>query len=169
MWTLTVADGILMQLSMHTCPKSLYRELPTLLPDATLTSNDHITVIPTIQKTSCNLLDVNQETDNAKDMHLEVFIQWGKKVRQNVEELAEGEQFWVEIIDPCSGYPVFGSRGSGIYSEVEGFQRLLRYSCEQVGMCKVLVHPVWGANIYPATMFSNAPQHILLKACNIHS
>lgn len=44
-----------------------------------------------------------------------------------------------------------------VYSEVDGVELLLRYRCLSAGMCKILVHPRWGAAVYPASLFTNAP------------
>lgn len=44
-----------------------------------------------------------------------------------------------------------------VYSEVDGVEVLLRYRCLSAGMCKILLHPVWGAAVYPASLFTNAP------------
>jgi hypothetical protein len=52
-----------------------------------------------------------------------------------------------------------------VYSEVDGMQVLLNYSCYNAGFCKILVHPTFGSSVYPATIFCYAPigsiQHIL--------
>lgn len=48
-----------------------------------------------------------------------------------------------------------------VYSEVDGVELLLRYRCLSAGMCKILLHPVWGAAVYPASLFTNAPFEIV--------
>lgn len=44
-----------------------------------------------------------------------------------------------------------------VYSEVDGVELLLRYRCLSAGMCKILIHPTWGAAVYPASLFTDAP------------
>jgi len=44
-----------------------------------------------------------------------------------------------------------------VYSEVDGVELLLRYRCLSAGMCKILVHPLWGGAVYPASLFTDAP------------
>jgi hypothetical protein len=43
------------------------------------------------------------------------------------------------------------------YSEVAGFEHLLRYKTQNAGCCKILLHPRWGSSCYPATIFTTAP------------
>lgn len=48
-----------------------------------------------------------------------------------------------------------------VYSEVDGVELLLRYRCLSAGMCKILIHPSWGAAVYPASLFTNAPYELV--------
>ena len=50
-----------------------------------------------------------------------------------------------------------------MYPEVDGFELLRRYPTGQAGVCKVLYHPVWGAAVYPASLFTNAPLETLVE------
>ncbi len=152
-----------MQASVHECPKSLWRMFPTLFPDVCgLLSMDCVCVVVTVQQAHCELLEVSAESDMEKDRLLEQFVHWARAVRDRVPL-----EYWVEAIDPCSGYPMFGQRGSGVYGEVEWCQTLLKYPSEQVGNCRVLRHPQWGTNMYPATLFSNAPRDLLELAIRL--
>ena len=53
--------------------------------------------------------------------------------------------------------------GDAGYSEVEGFQRLLRYSVEHIGQCKVVMHPTWGPRMYPVTVFTEMNREEILQ------
>lgn len=53
-----------------------------------------------------------------------------------------------------------------VYSEVDGVELLLRYRCLSAGMCKILLHPVWGAAVYPASLFTNAPFEVVRDVLN---
>ncbi|RYG46472.1 hypothetical protein EON67_09515 [archaeon] len=46
-------------------------------------------------------------------------------------------------------------------------QSLLRYRCDMAGCCKVVLHPKWGASMYPATLFAIAPLPVLLDALGV--
>lgn len=50
------------------------------------------------------------------------------------------------------------------YSEVAGFEHLLRYKTQNAGCCKILLHPRWGSSCYPATIFTTAPLPALVAA-----
>lgn len=48
-----------------------------------------------------------------------------------------------------------------VYSEVDGVELLLRYRCLSAGMCKILLHPLWGGAVYPASLFTDAPFEVV--------
>lgn len=81
------------------------------------------------------------------------FVQWAEPIIDRLK--AQG--FWADITDPASGYPVFTQRGSAAFSEVDGAQRLHAWDTVQAGGCFMLSHPRWGVNVYPASLFTNAP------------
>lgn len=51
-----------------------------------------------------------------------------------------------------------------VYSEVDALSTLLRYTCQNAGCCKVILHPKWGSSVYPATLFAKAPLEAVLEA-----
>lgn len=66
------------------------------------------------------------------------------------------------------------SSGRGaVFSEVDSFQTLLGYSVTTAGGCRIVLHPKWGANFYPATMFAVAPADVVaveaLAAAKAHA
>ena len=45
-----------------------------------------------------------------------------------------------------------------VYYEVTGIEHFLKdYGSKQIGMCRVIDHPRYGLEAYPATIFTNAP------------
>ncbi len=51
--------------------------------------------------------------------------------------------------------------GSQVYSDVDGSAALLKhvgFTTETIGACRVLAHPKWHFNVYPATFFTNASE-----------
>lgn len=152
-------QGTQFQFSVHKCPKSLFREFPFLFPECPAKNLEELLVIPTVQRADQDLVAVSALVDKEKDVLLENFFAFGNKLRSAIPT-----EFWLELVDPCSGQPVFGQRGSGIYSEADGFVKLLKYQVIQVGLCKVISHPEWATNIYPATIFTNAPESAVIMA-----
>lgn len=63
-----------------------------------------------------------------------------------------GRGHFADIIDPCSGLPVFSEHGSSVYSEVDAASQLLRYRVELAGSCSITLHPIWGDACYPASI-----------------
>ena len=61
---------------------------------------------------------------------------------------------------PSTPSQVFGA-SSTIYSEADGFALLRGYKTADAGGCKVVLHPTWSTEFYPATLVTNAsPEQI---------
>ncbi|RLN93891.1 hypothetical protein BBJ28_00014978 [Nothophytophthora sp. Chile5] len=176
-------DGF--QVSVHSCPRLMLRELMHVFPaQFGRKAVEPVLAILTCQKSLMDLSQFGEDADKEKDRLLETFVAFAQQV---ATQLA-ARQFWVDFIDPCSGLPfcvdtnavAAGDCGecccglqmltlssNKVYSEVDGVELLLRYRCLSAGMCKILVHPVWGAAVYPASLFTNAPfevvQEVLLS------
>eukprot|EP00468_Gymnochlora_sp_CCMP2014_P008144 CAMPEP_0167759528 /NCGR_PEP_ID=MMETSP0110_2-20121227/11076_1 /TAXON_ID=629695 /ORGANISM="Gymnochlora sp., Strain CCMP2014" /LENGTH=209 /DNA_ID=CAMNT_0007645929 /DNA_START=166 /DNA_END=795 /DNA_ORIENTATION=- len=127
------------------------------------TSLESLLCIPTFQHCKCDMLEFTEIAESEKDAKLKSFYAWCQAL---CDELIK-KGHWADYIDPCSGYPVIGDGGSSVYNEVEGMQLLLRYRHQQVGMCKVILHPRWGQRIYPASMFTTAPLTVVQEAVKI--
>lgn len=72
--------------------------------------------------------------------------------------------FWADYIDPCSGLPMIHKEGSNVYGEVQGLVTLLGYQTQNAGCCTIILHPVWGSSVYPASFFTKAPFDDLERA-----
>eukprot|EP00455_Lapot_gusevi_P038297 TRINITY_DN4291_c0_g1_i1.p1 TRINITY_DN4291_c0_g1~~TRINITY_DN4291_c0_g1_i1.p1 ORF type:complete len:171 (-),score=20.76 TRINITY_DN4291_c0_g1_i1:309-821(-) len=145
--------------SIHRCTRSLRRHADQIFPGVELGEN--LLIIITIQKSTQDLVQIGPVIENEKNLLLEKFYAWGRQVCDKLRE-----NYWADLIDPCSGYPVYGDSGSTIYSEVEGLQLFLKYRMMQAGNCNVIAHPRWGTFMYPASMFTNAPFEIVQEVIN---
>lgn len=57
-----------------------------------------------------------------------------------------------------TGYPKYSERGGMTYSDVDANEILLKMKVSNVcGTCRMLSHPEWSINVYPATLFTTAP------------
>ncbi|CAM9767233.1 unnamed protein product, partial [Chrysoparadoxa australica] len=137
------------EVSVHTCPRSMIRELQFVFPRVDL---EECLAIPTNQKASLDLVNLGDIVELEKDKLLNNFISFGAAICDRLESLGH----WADYVDPCSGLPM-RTRSNKVYSEVEGMQLLLRYQVLNAGGCKVLLHPKWGSAVYPATLFTTAP------------
>lgn len=92
---------------------------------------------------------------------------WSEAVVARLRELGH----WADYIDPCSGLPMVEREqggGSCVYSEVDGALALRPgFRAQNAGCCKVLLHPKWGAAVYPATLFARAPAAALAEAARV--
>lgn len=48
-----------------------------------------------------------------------------------------------------------------------GLTSILHFSVMNAGCCKVLLHPLWGSAVYPATLFTTAPAARVLTLLNL--
>ncbi len=111
----------------------------------------------------------------------------------NLHDMLVEKGHLCDFIDPCSGLPL-RSYGNNIYDEVQSMQvscvvlyphslasekdicqhlpnffskMLLQYPTMDAGCCKVLLHPRWGPNVYPASIFTNAPTDVVIGLLDI--
>ncbi|KAJ3084874.1 hypothetical protein HDU99_000001 [Rhizoclosmatium hyalinum] len=126
------------------------RQAPQMTPD-------NLIVVQTFQRSNSDLMVINDESNNERNLLLETFSAWGRYVISRIR--AQG--FWADMTDPCSGYPVYTPRGTSLYPDVDGAARLLKYNTHLVGCCRIISHPVWGTRNYPATLFTTCPVDLL--------
>ena len=109
-----------------------------------------------------SLVNVGPDVDEEKDFCLERFFEWATAVIEQLSSTATPA--WSDYIDPCSGLPMVHKFNGSVYSEVQGLTALLGYETSNAGCCKIVLHPQWGAAVYPASLFTNAPLPDLLSA-----
>ncbi|RHY42990.1 hypothetical protein DYB26_000994 [Aphanomyces astaci] len=146
-----------LEVSVHECPRTMMRELVHVFPN-TLKKDCNVLAVVTNQRASVDLAQFGEEADKEKDRLLENFVKWAHEVAEALT--AAGH--WADFIDPCSGLPMLALNSNKVYSEVDGVEVLLRYNCLSAGMCKILIHPEWGAAVYPASLFTTAPSDLVL-------
>ena len=51
---------------------------------------------------------------------------------------------------------------NSVYYEITGIEHFLKsYRTKQIGMCRVVDHPHYGIDCYPATLFTNASEDLI--------
>lgn len=153
----TTNDRVPIEYSVHKVLPRMKEDLQRVFPDVDITN---CLIIPTFQKCNCDLVASGPVADAEKDRLLENFVDWAKACCETLQ--AKGH--WADLTDPCSGYPVYGERGPGWYPDVIGSQMLLRYDMIDTGCCKLISHPDWQTQVYPATLFTSAPYDLVLEA-----
>eukprot|EP00039_Didymoeca_costata_P013840 m.216756 g.216756 ORF g.216756 m.216756 type:complete len:491 (+) comp15881_c0_seq9:1318-2790(+) len=150
----TLISSLKLEYSVHNVLPRMKQDLKAVFPEIDI---DKLLIIPTFQSCNCDLVAIGVEAESEKDRLLKSFVEFGKKVCGLLRE----KQHWADLTDPCSGYPVIGERGSGLYPDVNGSWMLLRYDLIETGCCKLISHPKWGTKVYPATMFTTAPLDVV--------
>ncbi|CAN0518668.1 unnamed protein product, partial [Ectocarpus sp. 12 AP-2014] len=89
-------DGL--EVSLHTCPRALLRELDHVFPGVDL--NDCL-AIPTNQKAVMDLVAMGDTVETEKDVLLNSFASFASGVCKQIREAG----YWADYIDPCSGLP----------------------------------------------------------------
>ncbi|KAL4155732.1 hypothetical protein PRNP1_007836 [Phytophthora ramorum] len=146
------------QVSVHACPRLLQRELKHVFPaQFQRKGSDSVLAVLTCQKSLLDLSQFGVDADREKDRLLETFVAFA----QQVANALIARKYWADFIDPCSGLPMLTLSSNKVYSEVDGVELLLRYRCLSAGMCKILLHPAWGAAVYPASLFTTAPYDVV--------
>ncbi|KAG7387994.1 hypothetical protein PHYPSEUDO_013246 [Phytophthora pseudosyringae] len=156
------------QVSVHACPRLLMRELQHVFPAqlqqrSKSKGESAVLAVLTCQRSRMDLSQFGVDADKEKDRLLESFVAFA----QQVANALIARKFWADFIDPCSGLPMLTLSSNKVYSEVDGVELLLRYRCLSAGMCKILLHPAWGAAVYPASLFTTAPYEVVQEV--LHS
>ncbi|GAB5590182.1 hypothetical protein Unana1_05082 [Umbelopsis nana] len=145
--------------SIHAPPPRFQRELAHIFPAMKRQDLKRILVVPVIQRCDNDMVGITKTINSERDVRLELFVEWGKLVVDRLRSVG----MWADIMDPASGYPIYGPPGASPYPDVQGTQALLKYDVQNTGCCHVLLHPTWGSKIYPSTLFTTAPADILVK------
>ena len=145
--------------SIHTIPRTHKDEVSAIFPGV---STDDMLVVPTCQRSAVDLVEWGDDAAKEKDKLLVQFQKLAKAVCDAL--IAEGH--WADYIDPCSGLPMIHKEGNTVYGEVQALVTLLGYSTQNAGCCTVLLHPVWGSSVYPASFFAKAPVEVVARVIN---
>mmetsp|Transcript_11162 Transcript_11162/g.20619 ORF Transcript_11162/g.20619 Transcript_11162/m.20619 type:complete len:243 (+) Transcript_11162:119-847(+) len=142
------------EVSAHVVPSVLKRDVAEVFSDPASSGAlalDQLKIIPTIQHTILDILAVNQATADEKDLCLERFSEFARVFCKFL--LDKGN--WADYCDPCSGLPMY-SNGNTVYSEIQGLEKVRRFYTTNAGACRIALHPEWGSNMYPASIFTTA-------------
>ncbi|RHZ80331.1 hypothetical protein Glove_137g126 [Diversispora epigaea] len=146
-------NDFILEYSIHAGSKRFNQELKNIFPDIKdILEKEKCLVIPIFLKCENDMVGIGSEIDKEKDLKLNDFVEWGKLICQKLKD----REYWADLTDPASGYPIFSNRGPSMYPDVNGAEQLLKYSIQNVGCCNILLHPKWGSKVYPGTLFSNA-------------
>jgi hypothetical protein len=63
---------------------------------------------------------------------------------------------------------MLSDNANGVYYETLGIDHFLKsYKTVQIGMCRVVDHPIYGLDCYPATIFTDAPEDMIKEILDV--
>eukprot|EP00758_Cryptobia_borreli_P018010 Tbor_TRINITY_DN6312_c0_g1::TRINITY_DN6312_c0_g1_i1::g.17842::m.17842 len=82
---------------------------------------------------------------------------------------ASSADWFVDWTDPATGLPYHSNSSSSVYCEADGIEQLLKIEVVYIngpgGGCRMVVHPLFGMDVYPATGFVCGGSEGELLAC----
>lgn len=119
---------------------------------------ERLLVIPLWQPAQQNLAIVCEPVTEERRGLCRAFVAFADALRTRL-----GDE-WVDASDPRSGQAMFGTPTTATYNELDGLTQCLKYSFEPHGCCGIVIHPRWGYNAYPISLFTTAPLPQLMRA-----
>lgn len=110
-------------------------------------------LILVLQRSSIPLVTTTPQVTLEKDRLRANFISFGR----DLISALQSQQYLSDLFDPRTGYPLL-SNSSLIWDDNAAVKALLNYPVISWQNCSLLQHPVWGNNVYPATIATSAPQ-----------
>jgi Fe-S cluster biogenesis protein NfuA len=130
-------------------------------------------VVVTFQRVTPSLIDYSAEAAEWKDTSRDVFVDFqaalGEQLRAAAQEHGGGAAaVWCDAADPVTGLALSGECGPSTYTESDAIEQLLAYELLHVGTagggCRMVQHPRFGVDVYPATAFAFCETSVLLQA-----
>lgn len=124
-----------------------------LLPDWEVNVSYLILIL---QQSSISLKNSTSKVIQEKNRLRAEFIRFGCNLIFNLRELG----YQSDLFDPRTGHPLLAERGI-ILDDNAVARALLNYSVISYRQCSLLIHPEWGARVYPSTIVTSAPLNLL--------
>ena len=133
------------------CATNAYvrQHLPRLVP---AWSPDEVWAIFLLQQAVASLGEVTPATTAEKQRLRREFITFGFALAFALQT----QGFMTEVFDPRSAFPLLSPPGELRHNDVRAAANLPAMQI-QPGLCPMLVHPLWGTAVYPATILTAAP------------
>jgi len=109
---------------------------------------------------SCYSDEVEQEREHLSGKFINFAVEVCKMIKS--------QNYWADLIDPTTGHPYLGQRGSTVLVETDDAVGAFGYEILDLGCCKVVHHREWKTHSFLSFIFSNAPQHVINSAIAHH-
>lgn len=94
-----------------------------------------------------SLIGISDAAQEFKDHSRERFLDFMHEVQRRLAP----EGWWVDFADPATGLPVQTRGTSTVYCESDAIEQLLSMELMSVCGCRMVVHPIFGEQVYPAS------------------
>jgi hypothetical protein len=108
-------------------------------------------VLIALQHCPTALWDRVEASEQAKDCLRAQFLAFG----QGLVAASHGPEELIEIFDPRTGLPTRSPAGTLRLDDVAIAQTALGYPTVRRGGCLLLLHPRWGAQVYPSVIMAS--------------
>ncbi|WP_086690610.1 methylmalonic aciduria and homocystinuria type D protein [Nostoc sp. T09] len=142
--------GQAIQISIHSPSQYICANCERILPD--WKQQSFLWVVIVLQQSRYQLHESTAVIESEKERLREKFMRFGCDLAFNLRD----RNYLTDLIDPRTGYPLLSHPGSVPHDDTAVVKALLHYPVIK-NKCRVLVHPNWGAAVYPSIMISEAP------------
>ncbi len=143
-----------MQYSVHAPPEFIRTNLGQLLPSWSIPV---LSVLVVVQVCQFALFNQTIELEISKKQLREQFIEFGENIVLKLRAMGH----LADMFDPRTGQPLTSPPGQLRLSDVKVVHSTLGYCINDTGPCSMVVHPIWGTSVYPSTLVSSAPPHVM--------
>lgn len=136
---------------LQEAPQLLRSDLGSLFPGRDLRTGN-LSVITLAQRTLNDMTGWSEGVEEEREKLVEIFMQMAQDVCSNLRS----EGYWADFIDPTCGKPYYSQHTNTTFFETDERYRLLGFTIEDLGCCKVITHPEFGRNVMVGTLFTDA-------------
>lgn len=144
------------QISIHPPSRYIFNNCERILPD--WKNKLEMSVVIVLQQSQFALIESSPQIETEKQRLRARFMRFACDVAFELRD----QNYLTDLIDPRTGYPLLSRPGQIPHDDTAVVKALLQYPiiCNQ---CRVLIHPKWGAAVYPSILISAASQIIIVR------
>ncbi len=144
----------MLQYSVHAPPEFIRTHLDQLLPSWSLPV---LSVLVVLQLCQFAFWERTADTEISKNHFRQQFVEFGSGIVLQLGTMGH----LADLFEPRTGWPMVSPPGQLRLSDVKVVHSTLGYAINHSGPCAMIVHPTWGRAVYPSTLVSSAPPHVL--------
>ncbi|XP_064401745.1 cobalamin trafficking protein CblD-like [Halichondria panicea] len=137
------------EMLIQECPPSLLKGFMKLFPSL---ESKGLTVITLCQRTKNDMTSWSAEVESERDSLLEHFVDSAKEICARLT----GANLWADFIEPASGRAFYSAYTHDTLFETDERLRYLGFDIDDLGCCRCVYHPIWGAFAFVGIIFTDA-------------